>query len=196
MSRDTVRSLTWHSSQRFRTDCCFAADGLPSVEQALSWLPITLQTGPLHGDCSLKDFLWYPGRSWLGPGDAARVARPECSLRHCRPRHPPDKATKVVRCRWNCTCMDFIIYPSRQQSVTFNGHQSTRIQLKCGVPQGSVLRPLLFILYTSDVIPIAAQLGVGAHSYADDSRLYLHCPAIDQMTATLRLAECIERVEG
>ena len=80
----------------------------------------------------------------------------------------------------------------RQQSVTFNGHQSTRIQLKYGVPQGSVLGPLLFILYTSDVISIAASLGVGAHSYADDSQLYLHCLAVDQTTAALRLAECIK----
>ena len=84
----------------------------------------------------------------------------------------------------------------RQQSVTFNGHQSTRIQLKYGVPQGSVLSPLLFIMYTSDVISIAASFGVGAHSYADDSQLYLHCLATDQSTAALRLAECIERVEG
>ena len=30
----------------------------------------------------------------------------------------------------------------QQQSVTFNCHQSTRIQLKYSVPQGSVLRPL------------------------------------------------------
>ena len=67
----------------------------------------------------------------------------------------------------------------RQQSITFNGHQSARIQLKYGVPQGSVLGPLLFILYTSDVISIAASLGVGAHSYADDSQLYLHCLAVD-----------------
>ena len=62
-------------------------------------------------DCSSQDFLWYPGRSWLGSGDAPRTAGPECSLRHCRPRHPPDKVTKVVRCRRNCACMDFIIYP-------------------------------------------------------------------------------------
>ena len=47
----------------------------------------------------------------------------------------------------------------QQQSVTFNGHQSARIQLKYGLPQGSILGPLLFILYTSDVISTAATLG-------------------------------------
>ena len=83
----------------------------------------------------------------------------------------------------------------RQQSVTFNDHQSARIQLKYGVPQRSILGPLLFILYASNVISTAASLSVGAHSYADDSQLYLHCLAVDQWTAALRLAECIERVE-
>ena len=97
--------------QGHRTDCRLAADGLPSDEQAPSGPPISLQTGTFHGDGSSQNFLQYPGRSWLGSGDAARIARPECSLRHCRPRHPPDKATKVVRCRWNSTCMDFIIHP-------------------------------------------------------------------------------------
>ena len=92
--------------QGHRTDRCFAADRLPSDEQAPSGPLISLQTGTFHGD-----FLWYPGRSWLSSGDTAQITRPECSLRHSRPRHPPNKATKVVRCRWNSTRMDFIIYP-------------------------------------------------------------------------------------
>ena len=84
----------------------------------------------------------------------------------------------------------------RQQSVTFNGHQSALIQLKYSVPQGSVLGPLLFILYTSDVISIAVSLGVGAHTYANDSQLYIHCLAVDQRSAALRLAESKEPRRG
>ena len=43
--------------------------------------------------------------------------------------------------------------------------------------------------------PLAPITWCRAHSYADDSQLYLHCLAVDQRTAALRLAECIERVE-
>ena len=83
----------------------------------------------------------------------------------------------------------------QSQSVNFNGQISARLQLQYGVLQGSVLGPLLFILYTLDVISIATSNGVGAHSYADDSQLYLHCPSTNQSTAASRLAECIESVE-
>ena len=38
-------------------DRCFAADGLPSDEQAPSGPPISLQTGAFHGDGSSQDFL-------------------------------------------------------------------------------------------------------------------------------------------
>ena len=62
----------------------------------------------------------------------------------------------------------------RTQIVNFAGQQSTISVVLCGVPQGSVLGPILFLLYTADVTAIAQRHGFSAHSYADDTQLYLH----------------------
>ncbi len=58
----------------------------------------------------------------------------------------------------------------RTQYVAYKDANSTRLNISCGVPQGSVLGPLLFIIYTND-LPNCLQ-----HSqcilFADDTTLY------------------------
>ena len=63
----------------------------------------------------------------------------------------------------------------RTQAVTFHGVTSVEARLTCSVPQGSALEPLLFILYTADVLSIAHGRGLNIHLYADDTQLYVSC---------------------
>jgi hypothetical protein len=61
----------------------------------------------------------------------------------------------------------------RTQSVIINEALSTPIDLSCGVPQGSVLGPLLFTLYTTPLGSRLAEHHVAYHLYADDTQLLI-----------------------
>ena len=58
---------------------------------------------------------------------------------------------------------------SRTQEVRFSGHTSGKTEVKAGVPQGSVLGPILFIALTSDLVEHLDNCIVKA--YADDTQL-------------------------
>ena len=65
----------------------------------------------------------------------------------------------------------FISYlHARQQYVLVSGAQSTKRQIDCGVPQGSILGPLLFILYINDIIRCSDILRFIL--FADDTNLF------------------------
>ena len=61
----------------------------------------------------------------------------------------------------------------RTQFVNINGSTSERRVLQFGVPQGLVLGPLLFSLYTSPLSDIASKHELSFHFYADDRQLYV-----------------------
>ena len=61
----------------------------------------------------------------------------------------------------------------RKQCISINGIQSPPVEVKYGVPQGSVLGPKLFTIYTSPIADIARRYGLNIHLYADDTQIYI-----------------------
>ena len=61
----------------------------------------------------------------------------------------------------------------RTQSVRIGSHSSPPNPCSVSVPQGSVLRPLIFSIYTSPISTIANSHQVSQQQYADDTQLYV-----------------------
>ena len=60
----------------------------------------------------------------------------------------------------------------RTQQVLYMGRLSSIGRLDFGVPQGSVLGPLFFLLYTAELFEVINKKGLVAHSYADDTQVH------------------------
>ena len=69
--------------------------------------------------------------------------------------------------KWIC---DYLT--GRSQCLAINGTTSANLPVSSGVPQGSVLGPLLFLIYFDDVTHLQLNPGCQLILYADDILLY------------------------
>ena len=72
----------------------------------------------------------------------------------------------------------------RKQCVSFNGVSSELLVNNCGVPQGSVLGPLLFFIYINDLPNISKILNF--YLFADDTNIYHESNSLNDLEHTVK----------
>ena len=74
----------------------------------------------------------------------------------------------------------------RQQIVSCNGMLSEKENVTIGVPQGTILGPILYLIFVNDIIDILDNL-INCIMYADDSSLYCTGNDISEVRSNLQL---------
>ena len=74
---------------------------------------------------------------------------------------------------------------NRHQYVAFNSHNSNSLPIQCGVPQGSILGPLLFLLYVNDISNTSPLLSFIL--FADDTNIFYSHPDMNTVIHTLNV---------
>ena len=83
-----------------------------------------------------------------------------------------DRLHNDVGLRWSALNWFYSYLSQRSQRVSIHGTLSNYFDLDCGVPQGSCLGPLLFVVYAPKLFTIIKKDLPNVHSFADDTQLY------------------------
>ena len=84
----------------------------------------------------------------------------------------------------------------RTQYVRCRSSCSSPTRLLCGVPQGSVLGPILFLLYTAELLQLIQSHDLHPHLYADDTQIYGFCRPSATAQLQNRMITCIDNVSS
>ena len=82
---------------------------------------------------------------------------------------------------------------NRDYFVSIGNYTSEHTNMTCGVPQGSVLGPLLFNIYMLPLAQIMENNKISYHSYADDTQIYITLSP-GNYSPIQQLNMCIEQI--
>ena len=83
----------------------------------------------------------------------------------------------------------------RQQFVKLGRHSSTTSPCIAGVPQGSVLGPLLFTAYVAPIGRVIKSFNIGYYQFADDTQLFVAVDRSDTSISLCRMTDCSNAVQ-
>ena len=87
-------------------------------------------------------------------------------------------------------------FQNRLQSVKIKDTFSDKVTLSYGVPQGYVLGPVLFTLYTTPVSAIISSFDINYHLYADDTQIYMSQSVSNAKESLEKLQHCLISVSA
>ena len=96
-----------------------------------------------------------------------------CSFWHCWPPNSPFLLNSVFGIQSTAFQWFQSYFSDRYQSTSVNNLSSSPSQLIYSVPQGSVLGPILFVLYTTPLSDVIANNSVNHQLFADDAHLQI-----------------------
>jgi hypothetical protein len=82
----------------------------------------------------------------------------------------------------------------RTHSTSIYNTQSTSLKVPCGVPQGSVLGPILFSLYICGIRQVFINHSIQYHCYADDTQMFEAAKISELPSVVQRIESCLEDV--
>src|ERR1700759_2335703 len=83
-----------------------------------------------------------------------------------------------------------VFLSDRKQSVVLNGVKSSEVSVTSGVPQGSVLGPILFIIYINNLEYVFHDIA-SLNCYADDAKLY---SVVNTAQDLLKYQDCFNKL--
>ena len=168
------------------------------------WLPWSIPTPPGVAICLPETSInqnsynqGYVGRLRGGRHDLrhpSRPSQPQCrvdTVDHCilLDRLEHDYGIRGLVIQWIESYLT-----GRSQFMRYNGVTSKTVPVTSGVPQGSVLGPILFISYSAEVVAIVQHQGFKVHAFADDLQIYGSTTQNGAADLMARMSICIECV--
>jgi len=165
--------------------CCRQTVYLPwwtkqsSSDQAVSIPPV-----PLYREGSVSGS-W---QNWPRTCGSFGTSRFKLSIWHWWPRHSPCHSKIQILSHQSIFGVVHSYLTDRTQIFSTHSIQTPPLPFTHGVPQGSGLRSLTLVAYTSDIPNIFSSHNVQYHFYANDTQVYDHC-TIPDSSADLPLSD-------